>query len=173
MNLRSPYPIGFLLYGLLVAVGMGVAGWLSNKGPHAMLAHEVAENHFIEDADLVPVDEPKIVHQYAKRHMRIGETITPDDVGDQKSAVEKSTLALLASYAPATRKRPLEPGDKVRLCLDGLPVQLDAVTVVIVECDATACAATLPLPDIPKALQDKEALARLRLVDGADNCGGK
>jgi hypothetical protein len=42
--------------------------------------------------------------------------------------------------------------------------------VASVECEAATCTATLPLPDIPKPLEDAGALARLRLVDASDDC---
>ncbi|MGO4872708.1 MAG: hypothetical protein ACLPGW_19245 [Roseiarcus sp.] len=173
MTLARLYVYGFVFYGALVVGGMVVVARLSHAGPHTRLTHEVAENQWIDNADLASIDEADIAQHYALRHMASGDTITPNDVARTQQTAPKPTLAVLASYARERRPKPLMAGDMVRLCLDGVAVTPDAIKVASVACDATTCSATLPLSEVPKPLQDKDAAARLRLVDESNACGGK
>ncbi len=173
MKLADLYLAGFAIYGAIVAGAMDYVARQSGAGPHARLVREVFENDRIGEADLVPVDQAEIARHYARRHMLSGAPITPADVAEQKFPAPKPSVAVLASYDSSTRLEPLKVDDKVRLCLDGVPVQADPVAVAAVECDGPICTATLPLPEIPRVLQEETAVTRLRLVDAADDCGGK
>lgn len=174
MTLARLYVLGFIGYGIAVAIGMLWASHLSGAGPHAKLKREVAENEYIEAGDLTPVDEADIARHYARWHMNAGDKITAADVSSERRPASKSSLAVVASYPLLKNRKPLRPGDNVRLCLDGKPLLPDAVPVETVECDASSCAAMVLMKDIPKDLNSEGALTRLRVaVDLSDDCSGK
>lgn len=174
MTLVRLYLIGFLLYGVAVAGGMLWALHLSGAGPHTKLKREVAENQYIEASDLAPVDQNDIAGHYARWRMNAGETITAADVSSGKSPPPKSSLAVVASYPLLQGRKPLRPGDAIRLCLDSKALLAEPVPVDAAECDASSCAATVLLKDIPKELGAEGALTRLRVAAGpSEDCAAK
>lgn len=172
MTLVRLYLIGFGLYGVVVVVGMVAASRQIGAGPHTRLVREVSENQWIEDADVASIDQGDIVRHYARRHMTIGEGITPDDVAAKQTPSPKPSLAIFVSYKKAARRKPLTAGDTVRVCLDSTPLSLDAMKILTVDCGADACTIIVPVPAIPKSLRDQDALSRLRVVDASDDCKG-
>jgi hypothetical protein len=166
------YIAGFILYAAVLLGGMAYVSHFS--GAHSRLVREVTENQYLEASDLAPVDADKIVHHYARRHMKAGEKITAADVTSEKIPPSNSSLAVVVSYPLLKGRKPLRPGDSIRLCLDGKRALPDAIPVQAVECDAASCAATVLLKDIPKDFTADGALTRLRVsADPSDDCSGK
>jgi hypothetical protein len=173
LRLYVLYLAGFLLYGAAVAAGMGWAYRHAPGPPHSLLVHEAYEGEQIKDEDLVSVDSDKIVGRYLQRHIGPGQPITPDDVTEKRTLALSPTLAVVASYDPTGRARPLTAGDRVYLCVDGSLVGHDPLEVEAVACENQKCSATIALKEIPKTIQDAEAAKKVILVDLPENCKKK
>ena len=170
-----------LIWAALMLIGLGIIAWSPSKGIGPTAAHNLERNTLlIPDAVEIPGYSGRYVT--AARTIGKGDTLRPQDMGDQPALIEASAVRMLLSL-PLSRPAVdggVNAGSKIELC-GKTPLSYGSVVVRAVHCDfgsSTAnCVAAVELPNdkagdiASRGFKDQTSISELRLPKNAgDTC---